>query len=66
MIELFTKNWWTFTLRGLLAIAFGILALVWPGATIAVLAIFLGIYLLLGGIFAVVAGLATSGKNSRW
>jgi len=66
MLGLFTKNWWTFTLRGIAAIIFGVIALVWPGATIAALTLVFGCYLLVDGIFAVAAGLATSGQFSRW
>ena len=66
MLGLFTKKWWTFTLRGIFAILFGVFALVWPGATIVALTIFFGCYLLADGIFAVAAGLVTSGEYSRW
>lgn len=66
MLGLFTHNWWSFTLRGLFAIIFGVLALVWPGATINALVILFGSYMLVDGVFAFVAGLATSGYNSRW
>ena len=66
MLGLFTKKWWTFTLRGIFAILFGVFALVWPGATIVALTIFFGCYLLADGIFAVAAGLGTSGEYSGW
>lgn len=44
------KNWWSYLLRGLLAIAFGILLLVWPASTIRVLAILAGILFLVDGV----------------
>jgi len=31
MFDLIAKYWWTFAVRELLAIAFGLIALVWPG-----------------------------------
>jgi uncharacterized membrane protein HdeD (DUF308 family) len=45
---------WLFYVGGLLAIAAGIAAFVWPDATLRVLAIFLAWYLVLGGILTVV------------
>lgn len=51
-----TQHWWVVLLRGLLAIAFGVMAYMWPGATIAILVLIWGTYALVGGIFEVVAG----------
>ena len=43
-------NRWAFVLLGVISTVAGILALVWPGATILVLAILLGIRVLISGI----------------
>jgi uncharacterized membrane protein HdeD (DUF308 family) len=51
------QNWWLFLLRGLAAIAFGILTLIWPGITLLTLLIFFGAYALIDGIFALGAGI---------
>jgi uncharacterized membrane protein HdeD (DUF308 family) len=45
-----SRNWWIFVVRGVAAVVFGILALVWPGVTVAVLVILFGIYALADGI----------------
>lgn len=61
------QNWWLFLLRGLAAIAFGILTLIWPGITLLTLLIFFGAYALIDGIFALGAGIF--GRQSvmpRW
>ena len=56
MVEVMRRNWGGIALRGLLAIAFGIVAFVWPGPTIAVIVIFLGAFALLEGATNVVIG----------
>ncbi len=33
MIRTYARSWWLLALRGVLAIIFGILAFMWPGAT---------------------------------
>jgi uncharacterized membrane protein HdeD (DUF308 family) len=38
------RGWWVFLLRGVAAVLFGIITLVWPGITIATLVILFGIY----------------------
>ena len=44
------KSWWSFLLRGLIAIALGIILLVWPAATVGVIILLFGIFALLDGI----------------
>jgi uncharacterized membrane protein HdeD (DUF308 family) len=61
------QNWWLFLLRGLAALAFGILTLIWPGITLLTLIIFFGAYALIDGIFAVSAGIfGTTNIAPRW
>ncbi len=50
------KHWGLVLALGVISIIIGIMALVWPGATIIVLAILLGAYLLVSGIFQIVRG----------
>ncbi len=66
MITMLARNWWLFALRGLFAIIFGILAFVWPGATIAALIILFSAYALVDGVFSVIAGIAAYGERERW
>lgn len=48
------KNWWSFLIRGLIAIAFGVVLLAWPASTIKVLAYLVGILALVDGIIETV------------
>ena len=43
-------HWWLFLLRGLAAIIFGVLAIMWPGATVVVLTAFIAAYALVASI----------------
>ena len=52
------RYWWVFLLRGLLAIAFGVIAFTYPGIALAVLVIFFGAYAFVDGAFITGATLA--------
>jgi len=45
-------HWWLFLLRGVAGVAFGVLTLLWPGATLVVLMAFIAAYALVDGIVA--------------
>lgn len=66
MWTLLSRNWWVFLLRGVLAVIFGILALIWPDVTLLTLIILFGAYALVDGIFAIIAGIAAYGTAERW
>jgi uncharacterized membrane protein HdeD (DUF308 family) len=66
MIHILMRNWWALALRGLVAIMLGILAFLWPGMTLTVLVWFFAAYLLVDGVFAVVAGLRAAQVHERW
>ncbi|GAB1513805.1 HdeD family acid-resistance protein [Actinophytocola sp. KF-1] len=44
-------------LRGVVAVLFGVLAIVWPGLTVLALALLFGVYTLLDGITSIVMGI---------
>ena len=57
MLQALARHWWVFLVRGLAAIAFGVLAVVWPGITISALVIVFGAYAVVDGIFDLVLGI---------
>ena len=58
--------WWTFILRGLLAIAFGVLVFFAPGMGIAVLVGLFAAWALIDGGALLVAGFQTRGSDRSW
>ena len=60
------RNWWHFAVRGVLAIVFGILALIWPDTTKLVLILLFGAFALVDGISATAAGIALASHFKRW
>ena len=58
--------WWTFILRGLLAIAFGVLAFFAPGLGIAVLVGLFAAWALIDGAMNLVTGVRSRGKDRSW
>jgi uncharacterized membrane protein HdeD (DUF308 family) len=55
MLGLVARDWWVFAIRGIAAIAFGILAFIWPGTTLSVLVLLFGAYVLVDGVALLVA-----------
>jgi uncharacterized membrane protein HdeD (DUF308 family) len=68
MKELLQPNlkalWWMVLLRGIAALGFGVLAMFWPQATLKLLFVYFGAYLVVDGLVAIVSGLIT--RRTRW
>ena len=65
--ETLVQNWWLFTLRGVLGIIFGCLALIFPGPTILSLVLLFSAYMLVDGIFGIISAVrAIRRKEDRW
>src|ERR1700742_2281978 len=66
MNNLLVQNWWALAVRGAAAVLFGIVAFALPGVALAVLVLFFAAYLLVDGVFALIAGLKAAGHHQRW
>ena len=60
------RNWWMLAVRGVLAIAFGALAFVWPGITLAALVLLFGAYAAADGVFALAGAVRAAENRRRW
>jgi uncharacterized membrane protein HdeD (DUF308 family) len=61
----YSRFWWMVVLRGALLLLLGVAALRWPGATLAVLVLWIGAGFLVNGAFALVAALAGRDVEGR-
>jgi uncharacterized membrane protein HdeD (DUF308 family) len=61
------ENWWLLLLRGLAAIAFGVIAFLWPGITLVSLTYLFGSYAIVDGVVAIWAAFNAQGDaGPRW
>lgn len=68
MLGTLADNWWLLLLRGLAAIAFGVIAFFWPGITLVALVYVWGAYAMVDGVIAIWAAFNLSGGDAgpRW
>src|SRR2546423_1284819 len=66
MVFILARNWWMLTLRGVLAVLFGIAAFAWPGITLGALVLLYGAYALVDGVFAIAAALVGETGGLPW
>ena len=60
------RNWWLVALRGVIAILFGAVAFIAPGAFVLSLVLFFAAYMLVDGIFVVVGAVRAAQRHERW
>ncbi len=67
MVAELSKVWWAFLVRGLAAVLFGVLALLWPSVTLGVLVVLFGAYALADGVFLIVKAISSwKARDDRW
>jgi uncharacterized membrane protein HdeD (DUF308 family) len=67
LLSALADNWWLLLLRGLVAIAFGVIAFFWPDITLVALTYLFGIYAIVDGVVAIWAAFnALGGAGPRW
>jgi uncharacterized membrane protein HdeD (DUF308 family) len=69
MLDALSRMWWLVAVRGLVAVIFGLLALVWPAMTLLALVLLFGGFALVDGVVAValaVTGRRPAGTSRGW
>ena len=66
LIETLKRHWWVPLLRGIAAIVFGVIALVYPGLTVAVLVLLFGAWVLVDGVFRIVGAIGHRASDPDW
>jgi uncharacterized membrane protein HdeD (DUF308 family) len=66
MSSLLAQNWWAIALRGVFAVVFALIAFFQPGATLLSLVLFFAAYMLVDGVFGIVAGVRAASRHQRW
>ena len=61
-----SRSWWLIALRGVLAVIFGIIALIMPVATILALVLLFSAYMIVDGTFAIYAAIRAGRRHESW
>ncbi len=64
--EVLADSWWAVGLRGIIAVAFGLICLIVPGGAILALVLFFSAYMLVDGVFALASGIKAARNGERW
>ena len=61
-----SRDWWHFAVRGVLAIVFGLMALIWPDSTKIALVLLFGAFALVDGILTVATAIQSRTYFKQW
>ena len=60
------RNWWAIAVRGVVGILVGLIAFVMPAATMLALILLFAAYMLVDGVFAIIAAVRAARRHDRW
>lgn len=66
MIHVLRRNWWAIAVRGIVALIFGLLVLIFPAQAVLILVLLFGAYAAVDGIFAILSALLAAQAHERW
>jgi len=58
--------WWSILTKGIIAIVFGVIAVIWPGITLLTLVIIFGAFFLIDGIFTIIISTKHHKIQKQW
>ena len=66
MLDDLARNWWLVLLRGIAAILFGLLTIMWPGLSLLTFVLLFGVFALFDGGLALGAAIMGGSAEPRW
>jgi uncharacterized membrane protein HdeD (DUF308 family) len=66
MLDDLARNWWLVLLRGIVAILFGLLTIMWPGLSLLTFVLLFGVFALFDGGLALGAAIMGGSAEPRW
>jgi uncharacterized membrane protein HdeD (DUF308 family) len=66
MLTILSKNWWLLALRGVFAILFGVLTILFPGIALSTLIILFAVYAIADGLVAVWSAIQHRDQEQWW
>lgn len=66
MNDIFLQSWWVLAVRGVIAVLFGLLALLWPGMTLLAFLVLFAAYALASGVVSVVGAVQNRKADNDW
>ena len=60
------RHWWVFLLRGLVGVAFGLVAFFYPVATLYTFIVFYAVFSIVDGVFAFLSAVRQENMGARW
>jgi uncharacterized membrane protein HdeD (DUF308 family) len=65
-VDIVTQSWWSFLIRGIIALAFGIIMIAYPSATAKAFFWIFGIFVLVYGLVDIIRGIYRLFKKEKW
>lgn len=65
-VDIIYRSWWSYVLRGVLALVFGVLFIAYPGATLKAFVTILGIFLIIDGAVNIIRSIAFAARKEAW
>ncbi len=66
MLTEYARRWWVLALRGVIAVLFGLAAIIWPAIALQVIVLLFGIFALVDGLLAIVIGVIIRREVYHW
>ncbi|HEY5531215.1 MAG TPA: DUF308 domain-containing protein [Candidatus Anoxymicrobiaceae bacterium] len=64
--DLVMESWWSYMLKGIIAIIFGIILFSWPGAPMKTLVIIVGLFAIIDGMVNVIRSFVLMARKEKW